>query len=90
LGQTSIDDLNGNDGEIFKAQMTVQELPEFLSNTVCVYSKPFCHGGASNSHYGGSAETYMDIGLEMGRAMVGLFDRTKSKIEMSPRAITPK
>jgi len=30
------------------------------------------HGGASNSHYNGNAETYMDIGEAMGKAMVDL------------------
>jgi hypothetical protein len=78
LGQTSVDDLKGNDGEIFKAQMSVQELPEFSSNTACVYSKPFCHGGASNCHYNEGAETYMDVGQAMGRAMVGLYDEKES------------
>jgi hypothetical protein len=64
----------GNDAEIFKAQMSVQELPQFINNTLCVYSKPFCHGGASNSHYNGNAETYMDVGQAMGRAMVSLLE----------------
>ena len=34
-----------------------------------VYSHPLSQGGASNSHYGGNAETYMNIGEAMGRAM---------------------
>jgi hypothetical protein len=38
------------------------------------HSNPFCHGGASNGHYGGNAETYMDIGEAMGRAMVELLN----------------
>ena len=29
-------------------------------------------GGASNGHYGGNAETYMNVGEAMGRAMVEL------------------
>ena len=29
-------------------------------------------GGASNSHYDGNAQTYMDIGVAMGEAMVEL------------------
>ena len=33
---------------------------------------PFCHGGASNSHYNGNAQTYMDVGQAMGKAMVEL------------------
>jgi hypothetical protein len=35
------------------------------------------HGGASNSHYGGNAETYMDIGEAMGKAMVELLANKK-------------
>jgi len=49
-----------------------QKYPEFKGNVATVYSHPFCHGGASNSHYGGNAETYMDIGEAMGRARVEL------------------
>ena len=41
-------------------------------NVATVYSKPLCHGGASNSHYDGNAQTYMDVGLAMGEAMVKL------------------
>ena len=29
-------------------------------------------GGASNSHYNGNAQTYMDVGEAMGKAMVEL------------------
>ncbi|MBC8148905.1 MAG: sialate O-acetylesterase, partial [Verrucomicrobiaceae bacterium] len=37
-----------------------------------VYPPPLSQGGASNSHYGGNAETYMNVGLAMGQAMVDL------------------
>mmetsp|Transcript_11094 Transcript_11094/g.26651 ORF Transcript_11094/g.26651 Transcript_11094/m.26651 type:complete len:360 (+) Transcript_11094:116-1195(+) len=77
LGQTSKDSEDSKPGAerlIFNAQMEVQEVSEFVGNVACVYSKPFCHGGASNSHYNHNAETYMDVGLEMGRAMVSLLD----------------
>jgi hypothetical protein len=29
-------------------------------------------GGSGNSHYNGNAETYMNVGEAMGRAMTGL------------------
>jgi hypothetical protein len=77
LGQTSKDSEDskpGADRLIFNAQMEVPKLSEFVGNVACVYSKPFCHGGASNSHYNHNAETYMDVGLEMGRVMVSLLD----------------
>jgi len=47
--------------------------PEFKGNVTTVYSNPLSQGGASNSHYNGNAETYMDIGEAMSRAMVELF-----------------
>ncbi|VEU40161.1 unnamed protein product [Pseudo-nitzschia multistriata] len=81
LGQTARDQAGtGADGLIFEAQTGLQELPEFSGNAFCVYSKPFCHGGASNGHYNHNAETYMDVGLAMGRAMVDLLadDATQS------------
>jgi len=77
LGQTK-KGAEGNEGKILEAQLAVDgnsgKYPEFKGNVASVYSNPFCHGGASNSHYGGNAETYMDIGEAMGRAMVGLIE----------------
>ena len=75
LGQTK-KGAEGNEGAILNAQLAVDgesgKYPEFKGNVASVYSNPFCHGGASNSHYGGNAETYMDTGEAMGRAMVKL------------------
>ncbi len=75
LGQTE-KGATGNEGLILEAQLAVDgetgKYPQFKGNVATVYSHPLCHGGASNSHYGGNAETYMDIGEEMGRAMVQL------------------
>ena len=77
LGQTA-KGAKGTEGEILEAQLTVDgkngKYPEFKGNVATVYSKPLCHGGASNSHYGGNVETYMDIGEAMGRAMVELIE----------------
>jgi hypothetical protein len=76
LGQTKKGD-GGNDGDILKAMFAVDgkngKHPEFKGNVATVYSHPLSKGGASNSHYGGNAETYMDIGEGMGRAMADLF-----------------
>ena len=75
LGQTK-KGAGGNEGKILEAQLVVDgnsgKYPEFKGNVASVYSNPFCHGGASNSHYGGNAETYMDVGEAMGRAMAVL------------------
>jgi hypothetical protein len=77
LGQTA-KGAEGNEGLILDAQLAVDgdsgKYPKFKGNVATVYSKPLCHGGASNSHYGGNAETYMDVGEAMGRAMVGLLE----------------
>ncbi len=76
LGQTDRDNAEGNEKLILDAQLAVDgesgKYKEFEGNVGTVYSKPFCHGGTSNSHYGGNAKTYMDVGLAMGRAMAKL------------------
>ena len=46
--------------------------PEFKGNVATVYTNPISMGGASNGHYGGNAETYMNVGEAMGKAMVEL------------------
>lgn len=75
LGQTA-KGAGGNEGLILNAQLAVDgtsgKYPQFKGNVATVYSHPLSHGGASNSHYGGNAETYMDIGQAMGQAMAKL------------------
>ncbi len=78
LGQTQKGD-GGNDGMIFEAQMAVDgktgKYPEFRGNVATVYTHPLSRGGASNTHYNGNAETYMDVGIAMGWAMAELLNR---------------
>ncbi len=78
LGQTE-KGAEGNEGEILNAQLAVDgktgKYPEFKGNVATVYSHPLSMGGASNSHYGGNAETYMNIGEAMGKAMVEMLDK---------------
>jgi hypothetical protein len=80
LGQTRKGD-QGNEGMLLEAQLAVDgntgKYPEFKGNVATVYSNPLSHGGASNSHYNGNAETYMDIGEAMGRAMAALLKNNK-------------
>jgi len=87
LGQTK-KNAGGNEGKILKAQLAVDgrsgKYPEFKGNVASVYSNPFCHGGASNSHYGGNAETYMDVSEAMGRAMAYLLNQTKAGAAAAP------
>ena len=72
----------GNKGKVTDAQLAVDgnngKYPEFKGNVACVYSNPFCHGGSGNSHYGGNAETYMDVGEAMGRAMAAMVGSIKA------------
>jgi hypothetical protein len=77
LGQTKKGDAkNANEKMILDAQMAVDgksgKYPQFKGNVATVYANPFCKGGASNSHYGGNAETYMDTSEAMGWAMADL------------------
>lgn len=47
------------------------ELPEFKDQAAVFYSKPVAKG-SSGGHYGGDAETYMNVGQGMGKLMVEL------------------
>jgi hypothetical protein len=75
LGQTE-KGATGNEGKILEAQLAVDgatgKYPEFKGNVATVYTHPLSQGGASNGHYGRNAETYMNVGEAMGRAMVQL------------------
>lgn len=66
----------GNGGLVLNAQLAVDgnagKYPEFEGNVATVYSNPLSKGGSGNSHYNGNAETYMDVGEAMGKAMVEL------------------
>ena len=77
LGQTK-KGATGNEGKILDAMLAVDgksgKYPKFKGNVATVYSHPLSQGGASNGHYGGNAETYMNIGEAMGEAMVELID----------------
>ncbi len=78
LGQTPKDNAEGNEKLILDAQLAVDgeagKYPEFKGNVSTVYTHPLSQGGASNSHYDGNAQTYMDIGEAMGKAMVKLLE----------------
>lgn len=66
----------GNGGKVLEAQLAVDgksgKYPEFKGNVATVYSNPLSKGGSGNSHYNGNAETYMDVGEAMGKAMAEL------------------
>jgi len=74
LGQTA-EGATGTEGLILDAQLAVSDAaryPQFAGDVATVYSHPLSMGGASNSHYGGNAQTYMNVGEAMGQAMVTL------------------
>ena len=76
LGQTEAGHATGTEEMIFNAMQNVDgnsgKHPEFLGNVATVYSHPLSKGGASNGHYNGNAETYMNVGEAMGKAMAEL------------------
>jgi hypothetical protein len=78
LGQTAKDVQPSNDKLILDAQLAVDgatgNYPEFKGNVSTVYTHSLSQGGASNSHYNGNAQTYMDVGLAMGEAMARLLE----------------
>jgi hypothetical protein len=75
LGQTKQGDTDSG-GKILDAMLAVDgesgKYPQFKGNVATVYTHPLSKGGNSGSHYGGNAETYMNVGEAMGKAMVKL------------------
>ena len=45
---------------------------ELKDDVAFVYTHPLSKGGSSSGHYSGNPETYMNVGEEMGKAMVEL------------------
>ena len=76
LGQTAKDSDDVNERLILDAQLavdgTAKKYPGFKGNVGTVYTHPLSQGGASNSHYNGNSQTYMDVGLAIGEAMMKL------------------
>ena len=77
LGQTGKGATDGG-GKILDAMLAVDgesgKYPEFKGNVAAVYTHPLSKGSSSGSHYGGNAETYMNIGQAMGEAMAKLLE----------------
>jgi hypothetical protein len=77
LGQTK-KGAKGNEGKIIAAQFAVDgksgKYPEFKGNVATVYTNPVSKGGSSNGHYGGNAETNMNVGELRGQAMAKLIE----------------
>ena len=77
LGQTNKDSAKGTEADIIKGQMAVSsgKYPEFKGNVATFYSNPVSKGSSSNAHYGGNAETYMNVGEGMGKAMAEMIKK---------------
>jgi len=71
----------GSGNKVMEGQLAVDgkdgKHPEFKGNVATVYSNPLSLGGSGNGHYGGNAETYMNVGEAMGQAMVELLKNPK-------------
>ena len=69
----------GNAGKITDAQLAVDgktgKYPEFKGNVATFYANPVSMGGSANGHYSKHAETYMNVGEGMGRAMAELLEQ---------------
>lgn len=80
LGEAKKGD-KGPGGDVLNAMLNVDgdsgKYPQFKGNVATVYSNPLSKGGSGNGHYGGNAETYMNVGLAMGEAMVKLLGTSK-------------
>jgi len=72
LGQTK-EGSTKNDGLILNAMKNLASdkySKELGDNIGFVYTHLLSKGSSSNAHYGGNAQTYMNVGLEMGKEMV--------------------
>ena len=80
LGQTKKGATDGG-GKILDAMLAVDgktgKYAEFKGNVASVYTYPLSKGGSSGGHYSGNAETYMNVGEAMGKAMVELLKAIK-------------
>jgi hypothetical protein len=77
LGQTPKEGgKNANENKILQGMMAVDgdsgKYPQFKGHVKTVYTHPLSKGSSSNAHYGGNAETYMNVGQAMGQAMAEL------------------
>ncbi len=73
LGQTEESDTTSGHGIILHAMKSFASgkySKELGDNLGFVYTNPLSKGSSSSAHYGGNAETYMNVGLGMGKEMV--------------------
>ena len=73
LGQTNKVTATGNEKLIIDGIFAFAD--SHKGEATIVYTNPISMGSSSNAHYGGNAKTYMNVGLAMGEAMVGLLKK---------------
>lgn len=69
LGQTKEDDTESGHGKILHAMKSFAASSDDIG---FVYTNPLSEGSSSSAHYGGNANTYMNVGLAMGEKMAEL------------------
>jgi hypothetical protein len=78
LGEAVKGESQGNTTTVMQAMFNVDgesgKYPQFKGNVATVYTHPMAQGGSGNGHYGGNSEVYMDVGLEMGKAMAKMLE----------------
>lgn len=75
LGQTKEDDTESGHGKILHAMKNFASgkyKDELGSNIGFVYTHPLSKGSSSSAHYSGNAQTYMNVGLALGKKMAEL------------------
>lgn len=72
LGQTK-KGAKGTQGQIIDAMFEMEK--KHPNEVKTVYTNPLSKGGSSSGHYNKNAETYMNVGEEMGKAMVELLKK---------------
>jgi hypothetical protein len=78
LGQTTKENASGSEKLLLEGMTAFATDPANKGSVGMVYSFPLVTPpGSSNAHYGGSAKTYMNVGLGLGQAMVDLFRAEK-------------
>lgn len=90
LGQTDKDNAKGTEKDIIEAKFAISDpgkYPKLKGHVATVYTHRLSKGGASNGHYGGNAETYMNVGEAMGKAMVELQGNGGPKRKYVSRAV---
>lgn len=73
LGQSKESDTTSGHGKILQAMKAFASgkyKSELGENLGFVYTHPLSKGSSSSAHYGGNAQTYMNVGLAMGEEMV--------------------